>query len=170
MDLRLRPTFVLELNEPCGQLTARLRAGLAGQRVSVKWSRVPGARQEESCDGVFAWIAMPEAERQFFSPWLQLSVMPQGDASTQLHGRFSPKPAVWTGFALAYLFFSCVTFFSLMVGLSQMMVKISPWAFYVTGAAVAVIAALYLVSQTGKGLANRQMVSIRDAIDAALGK
>lgn len=168
MELNLRPTFSLDLPEPCSRVTARLRAGLEAQPVWVKWSRVPGARQEESCEGVFAWIAMPESDRQFFSPWLQLSVMPQPDGSTQLFGRFSPKPAVWTGFALAYLFFGCATFFSGMVGLSQMMVKLTPWAFYVTGASVVIIVALYLVSQTGKGLANRQMASIRAAIDAAV--
>lgn len=168
MVLNLRPTFSLDVPEPCSRVTARLRAGLAAQPVWVKWSRVPGARQEESCDGVFAWIALPESDRQFWSPWLQLSVMPQPDGSTQLFGRFSPKPAVWTGFALAYLFFGCATFFSGMVGLSQMMLKMTPWALYATGTAVAIIAGLYLVSQTGKGLANRQMATIRAAVDSAL--
>jgi hypothetical protein len=170
MELSLRPTFMLDVPEPCARVTERLRTGLDAQPVWVKWSRVPGARQEESCDGVFAWIAMPESDQKFFSPWLQLSVMPQQDGSTQLFGRFSPKPAVWTGFALAYLFFGCVTFFSVMVGLSQLMVKLSPWAFYVTGATALVIVALYAISHTGKALADRQMLTLRAAVDAALAR
>ncbi len=166
MSLQIRPTFDLDLTEPCWSVAERLREGLAAQAVWVRWARVPGAREEKSCENNFVLIAVQEKEQRFWSPWLQISISPN-ETGTHVFGRFSPRPALWTAFALSYLFLACVTFFSLVGAVSQMMVRQSPWLFYVTLSSSILMLLLWLVSQTGKHLADKQMIRLRTAVNAA---
>ncbi len=167
MALELRPTFTVDLTEACNIVAERLRVGLDARRVLTRWARVPGARTEASCAGTFVWIAMPNHQQRFWSPWLQVSVIPT-QAGTQLFGRFSPRPAVWTAFALSYLFLCCVIFFSSMIGLAQLMLRYHAWGFWISGIALVVVGILWWISQTGKRLAEAQMRSLRESFDAAL--
>ncbi|MFT3784552.1 MAG: hypothetical protein QM770_00110 [Tepidisphaeraceae bacterium] len=167
MPLRLRPTFTIDLPDQCSAVTERLRAGLERQPVWAKSARLPGARADRPCDGTFVWVAMPAGQQKFFSPWLQLCIQ-STDTGTQLFGRFSPKPEVWTAFALAYLFLSCVTFFSGMLGLVLLNLGDTPWPLWITACSVIGIIAMYVASQTGKTLADEQMDAIRSAVDHAL--
>ncbi|HEX8915895.1 MAG TPA: hypothetical protein VF796_26310 [Humisphaera sp.] len=170
MALELRPTFTIDLAVPCAEATDRLRAALAGGPLVTTWARLPGASTERACDGTFVWVAPPAETQRLFSPWLQLSISPaEAGGGTKLFGRFSPRPDVWTAFALSYLLLTCVTFFGSVIGLSQVLVRHDPWAFWVGGAAAATLAGLYAASQIGQRLAAGQMTEIRAEIEAALG-
>lgn len=167
MALELRPTFTVDLPAPCVEITTRLRDGLQQRPVWTKWARVPGARSEQPCEGTYVYIAVPPERQRFWSPWLQLSINPT-ESGTQLFGRFSPKPEVWTAFALSYLFLGCVVFFSAMFGLAQRMLGQGGWSLSVTALAGVLLMVLFLASQIGKGLARQQMAELRDVLDAAL--
>lgn len=167
MSLELRPTFTIDVDEACTRVVDRLRSELGRSSVFTRWARVPGARSDSDCGGTFVWIAPCVEEQRFWSPWLQLSVLPH-ESKTQLFGRFSPKPAVWTAFALSYLFLACVMFFGCMLGLAQMMVKTHTWGFWTSAAAAALTVLLWWVSQTGKRLALEQMQNLRVILDTAL--
>jgi hypothetical protein len=167
MALELRPTFTIDLAESCGDVTSRLRDGLESRPVWTQWARVPGARSEQPCEGTYVYIALPVERQRFWSPWLQLSIKSH-ESGTQIFGRFSPKPEVWTAFALSYLFLGCVVFFSAMFGLAQRMLGLGGWSLSVTALACVMLVALFLASQIGKGLARQQMAEIRGALDEAL--
>jgi hypothetical protein len=169
MALELRPTFTVDLPESCAVVTERLRAALAASALITKWARLPGARPEQASEGTFVLIAPSENEQKLFSPWLHLSIN-RTETGTQLFGRFSPRPAVWTAFAMAYLFLACVMFFSAMVGVSMTMLNQPAWPLWITGGAAALLAGLYVASQTGQRLAARQMEGIRGVIDQAIRK
>lgn len=168
MAIEVRPTFTLDVPARCAAVTERLRVGLERQPVWTRWARLPGARAEQAHDGTYVLIAPPEDRQQFFSPWLQVSIQPQPDGSTQLFGRFGPRPAVWTAFAFSYLFFGCVMFFAAMGGLAQLTIGVTPWALWITLAAAAVCGGLFWASQVGQRLARGQMAGLREAVDAAL--
>lgn len=169
MSLELRPTFSVDLDEPCTVVAERLRAGLERQPVWTKWSRVPGARIERSCGDTFVLVAVPEKQQRFYSPWLQVSIHPR-EQGTHLFGRFGPRPAVWSAFLLSYLFCACVGFFSLMWALSQMVLGGRPWAGWITLGAVTVAGLLWWASQIGKRLADEQMATLRRAFDQAVSR
>jgi hypothetical protein len=167
MALEIRPTFTIDLPERCAAVTERLRDGLTRQPVLTKWARLPGARSEMPCDGTFVLIAPPEAEQRFFSPWLQL-VISRTETGTQLFGRFSPRPAVWTAYTLSYLFLACVAFFSLMLAVSQWLTGLSAWAFWITLGALLAAGIMWWIAQVGQRLAREQMQTLRTQVDAAL--
>jgi hypothetical protein len=167
VSLELRPTFTIDVDESCDRVVKRLQIRLAATELFTRWARVPGARTDDNCSGTFVWIAPPTNKQRFWSPWLQLSVLPLGD-KTQLFGRFSPKPAVWTAFALSYLFLACVMFFGCMLGLAQVMVKTHAWGFWTTAGAAVLTMILWWISQTGKRLADEQMRAIRAHLESAL--
>jgi hypothetical protein len=168
MAIELRPTFAVDLPETSDVVAERLHVGLADRPVWTRWARVPGARAEAPSGHHFVWIAVPESQQRLFSPWLQLSIFTHAQGS-HLFGRFSPKPTVWTVFALSYLFLSCVAFFSLIGGIGQWMIERSPWMWWITLGALALLVTLYVISMTGQRLACRQMLAIRQAIDECLG-
>lgn len=167
VSLELRPTFTIDLDEACTRVVDRIRAGLDRTNLFSRWARVPGARHDADCAGTFVWIAPAPEQQRFWSPWLQLSILPH-EGKTQLFGRFSPKPAVWTAFALSYLFLSCVMFFGCMLGLAQVMVRTHAWGFWASAGAVVLTSILWWVSQTGKRLADAQMQVIRAHLQRAL--
>jgi hypothetical protein len=167
VSLELRPTFPIDVDEGCTRVVERLRVQLGKTTLFARWARVPGARADDECAGTFVWIAPPVNEQRFWSPWLQLSVLPHA-GRTQLFGRFSPRPAVWTAFALSYLFLTCVAFFGCMLGLAQLMIRTHAWGFWPTLGAGGLILILWWVSQTGKRLADQQMGTLRDAVENAV--
>jgi TM2 domain-containing membrane protein YozV len=168
MSPRFRPTFTLDLSEPCAVITRRLRSGLGGGQLVVKWARLPGGRTEQAEDGTFVLIAPPAARQRLFSPWLQLSIRPSG-GGTELFGRFSPRPDVWTAFAMSYLLLACVTFFAAVFGVSQLLVKQPAWGLWTAAATGATLGILWLCSVIGQRLAAGQMGEIREAVERAAG-
>jgi hypothetical protein len=111
---------------------------------------------------------MPENQQRFWSPWLQVSILPH-ERGTQLFGRFSPRPAVWTAFALSYLFLACVAFFSCMFGLSQLILRQHAWGFWIALGATLVFTVMWWASQVGQRLADQQMHALRETFDRVIG-
>lgn len=163
MPLKLRPTFSVDLPRPSREVAEELRVGLEKEQIWTRWSRAAMGGNAPTGDDSFAMLALPEEQQRLWSPWLQLCIN-ASDKGTHLFGRFSPRPAVWTAVALSYLFLFCILFFSSMAGIAQVLVKQSPWMFWITSCAALTMVILWAVAQAGKALANDQMHTLRDAV------
>ena len=155
----VRPTFELPLTEPVDravdQLAAALQRDAADHPVEVLGQHVV--------------LTIPPGDRHFWSPWLTMEAAPAGTGST-LHGRFSPKPAVWTGFMFAYITLTTAGCFGLMFAASLAIIGRPAWLAMLLGV-LALLAAfgMYIAAQIGQGLAREQMdqlhTLVHDAID-----
>ena len=77
----------------------------------------------------FVDIHIRQADRHFWSPWLNVEVEPLEGEQTGcfVHGRFGPHPNVWTLFMMLYGVLSMLSFAALMWGLSKLMAGEYAW-------------------------------------------
>ncbi len=165
---RMRPSFTLEVacrGEDAMQiLGARLAANPHG--VEGSFSRRHGV------------LCMPEANRRFWSPCLDLTIE---EIATSLHGRsplvrvwgtFSPRPEIWTSFVFAIGTLAIAAFAGLFFGIAQILSGHPPWA-WVWGVpllAPVLAAGLYVSALVGQGLAADDMHRMRAYVEACLGE
>ena len=153
----IRPTFEhpLELTE--AQTIAALSAAFEADRV-----------HPFQIQGKHILVTVPPAARHFWSPYLSMEV-DEREHGTVLHGRFSPKPTIWTGFMLSYIALTTAGCFGLMFGGSQMIVGHSPaLAFLLAVFFLLAALGMYLASQIGQKLARAQMAELHTLILTAL--
>ncbi len=170
MSLELRPTFTLGLDEPTGAVLRRLRAQMHAPGVEVRWARQPGGGAPSSVreDQDHVVLCVDVATRHFWSPWLMLDIA-QHDGGTHLHGRFSPHPSVWTGYAFCYLTLTAIGFFSLIFAwASQLSGSGRPSVGLIAPVCALIAFAMWWVSQVGQRLARDEMVLLRACVDAGL--
>ena len=87
------------------------------------------------------------------------------DREVVLHGRFSPRPNVWTGFMAVYGVLSLVGLGGVMLGWAQTTVDEYPWGFWLGPAALALIAFVYGAAVIGQGLTQDEMYLLRNFVD-----
>lgn len=95
-------------------------------------------------------LFVPESERRFWSPWLQVEVLPDAQGA-QLVGRFGPEPRVWGLFVAiwAVLVFGWIG--GVMYGSVQLSLGWPP-----TGFAVAALSTLGLIGSCGVNIAGQR--------------
>ena len=113
-----------------------------------------------------AVVEMRDAERTFWSPYLNLEVEDEPDGSA-IRGRFSPHPNVWTMFMAGYILLAIVALGGLSYGMVQYTLGQSPWALLIAPAAVAFFGFVYGATLIGQGLGAEQMYTMRSLIDRA---
>ncbi|QKK09520.1 MAG: hypothetical protein HND58_16020 [Planctomycetota bacterium] len=92
-------------------------------------------------------------------------------AGSVLHARFSPKPAIWTGFMLSYISLITAGCFGLMFAASFLVIGRSAWLSLVLGCACLALAlGMYAAAQVGQRLAHAQMAELRDLVHDALAE
>lgn len=154
----IRPTLDLTLANPPERAVADLRAALER-----------AGRHPFSMTGGHVQIHTPREDRRFFTPMLTLEIQPAtGGAS--VHARFSPRPAVWTGFMLGYIALITSASFAAMFALALGMLG-GAWAPAGLGAGALGLAAgaVYMASLAGQRLARPQMESLMDLVAGAWG-
>ncbi|MCA9634183.1 MAG: hypothetical protein KC766_41345 [Myxococcales bacterium] len=169
MSLGFRPTFHFEVTCSSREVRKRLHARLAEMPVVLGVTQIPGGGAGGDLASDHLTLSIPEADRHFWSPWLNLEIVPHGNG-TQLSGRFSPHPSVWTGFMFAYLALSVLTFFALVFAAALSMSGGAPWTLGLAGLCVAAMILLWWASQVGQRLALSQMEELRGILDGALGE
>ncbi len=167
-SLHHRPTFALRVPAAAESVQIRLQQRLVDPRLEVTWARTPGAAAASDRTETHVLITFRADHRHFWSPWLHLDLQVE-EHQTRVHGRFSPHPSVWTGFAFGYMSLAVVTFFALVFGYSQTVVGTSPVALAVIPVAVAIAALMWWSAQIGQRLAREQMTQIRALLEEALG-
>lgn len=156
----LRPTFRLNLDRPPERAAAALEA-----LTSEQGGPFPG-----QSTGSHVTLTIARGERHFWSPWLHLELTPSATdpARTDLFGRFSPAPSIWTGFMLTYIALFTLGLFAAVWAMAQVMLEGPPTALWVVLLTVVIAAAMLVSARIGQGLALDQMARLREAVGRAL--
>lgn len=165
---RMRPSFILEV--PCRFRDAmeilRDRLGDNPQGVEGSFSSKHGV------------LCMPETDRRFWSPCLDLTLdevtdrvgssAPSRPETVKVWGTFSPRPEIWTGFVFAIGTLVIVSLASLFFGVAQLMLAHPPWALVVPVVATLLGGAIYTSALVGQGLSADDMYQMRAYVEACL--
>ncbi len=116
----------------------------------------------------YAELHVPDADRHFWSPRLQLTFDERADG-TLVHCTFRPEPGVWTGFVFAHSVLGTLALIGLSLGLAQWTLGQPPLALLATPLAAALSLALYVGALLGHRLGHEQMCMLRRELDRALG-
>ena len=113
-----------------------------------------------------AVVLVRDAQRTFWSPYLNLEVEDEPDGSA-IRGRFSPHPNVWTMFMGVYILVAIAALGGFSYGIVQLILGQSPWAFWIVPASIALFGFVYGATLIGQGLGAEQMYVMRSLIDRA---
>ena len=106
-------------------------------------------------------------QQHFWSPQLSLDVK-EKDEKTFLVGMYGPSPKVWTMFMFFYMGAGIIGLFSLLFGLVQWSLNMNPYGLWVALTAIILEVIFYFVAQTGKQLAEKQMIHLDNEINSLL--
>lgn len=162
----MRPTFELRVPLPRDAVVQHLGALLERDEHPVRGSGV----------GHHLLVTVPERDRHFWSPWLSIEVHDddddeRGDApadGARVEGRFSPSPAIWTGFMMTWIALATLAFFVVVFGVAQWMMDHDPSALIFLALLAPLAVALYWSSRVGQRLAHDQMHELYDTLTGAL--
>ena len=157
--LKLRPTFSISLKTDSNVAWARIQ-----ETVDSHSEEIQGQFR-----GHHAIIAIVEKNRHFWSPWLNLEIR-KSETGDEIHGRFSPHPSIWTGFAFSYLSLAFISLFGLIYGCSQLLMDATPFGFLITPLCALLALVLWGVGQIGQGLAKEDMAFIRNVIERGVDR
>jgi len=113
-----------------------------------------------------AVVQMRDAERTFWSPYLNLEVEDEPDGSA-IVGRFSPHPNVWTMFMAIYILLALTALGGLSYGIVQYTLGQTPWSLWIVPAALGLYGFVYGATLIGQGLGAEQMYTMRSLVDRA---
>ncbi len=155
--LKMQPTFTVDLATDTEETVARLRQAIA---------------HPELCDhamsaGTCFDFCIAPAQRRFWSPHLSIQVSPL-ESGSQLFGRFSPRPEIWTMFMAIYGVVFILMFAGAIYGYVQWMLGDAPWGIVLLPVGGTVIGGLHAASLVGQNLSADQMRLLRDRLDQAL--
>lgn len=149
----VRPTFEISLTVPPERAMAMVQHAFEAD-----------TRHPHQVRGPHVVLTVPPEARHFWSPWLTMEVSP-AEAGSVFHGRFSPKPAVWTGFMFGYITLVTAGTFGLMFAVSLAIIGKSAWLASVCSIVFFLAAAgMYLASQIGQRLAREQIIELHSMI------
>ncbi|QEG43627.1 hypothetical protein [Roseimaritima ulvae] len=156
-SLRLQPTFTVDVPSDAEQTIAALRTAIADDELSEH------AMAAGTC---FEFFIAPTQQR-FWSPHLSIQISPR-DPGSQLFGRFSPRPEIWTMVMAIYGVVLIFMFAAAIYGYVQWMLGTAPWALTVLPIGVIVIGSLHAASLVGQNLSSDQMHLLRSRLDRAI--
>jgi len=156
---RMRPKFVVELPLPADEAIVRIRHGLD----------TPELRETTMAAGRHAEFHVEVSERKVWSPRLTVRIEEALDGAT-LHGRFSPRADVWTGFMFVYFLVVFLILFGATLGYVQQVSVETPWGYWAIPVGLAVIAGIHGLSYLGQRKAGEQMRELRRRLDAVLSR
>ena len=156
---RMRPKFNLELPIPADEAIHGIREGLD----------TPGLRESTMAAGQFAEFLVDRSERKIWSPRLEVRIE-DASAGASLHGRFAPRPDVWTGFMFVYFLAWCAGVFGATLGYVQQASRESPWGYWAVPVGLLIAAGIHAASYVGQRLAVDQMRELRGRLDSVLSR
>jgi len=113
-------------------------------------------------------VLTPSAETwHLWSPWLHIEIE-DADTGSLIRAKFGPHPNLWTSFMFGYFTLGSTVFFAGFFAAAQMFTGQSPWAWWITGAAVLGLIAMWVTAKVGQGLSFEQMHLLRNRLDETL--
>jgi hypothetical protein len=158
MKTQLRPTFAIEVLQHHDDVMARIR-----ERV-----KLPSCRARVLSAGSCVEFYVEDVEKRLWSPYLSVQAQPQSDR-TVLHGRFSPRPEVWTLVMFLYSLNAFLAVLGAMFGYGQWAIDRTPWAWIFVPVGLLLIVSIHVASVVGQRWSEDQMQQLRSCLDIALG-
>jgi hypothetical protein len=154
---RLRPTFEIELADSREQVISKLESA----------HRMAEHRDHFLLYGEYGELHLPPAEHRLWSPHLSFYVMERGNDSV-IHGRFAPRPDIWTVVWIAYLLAAFSAFFAAMFSASQWQVNERAWGLWLLLISIAIFCTIYIVAHFGQQWSADQMQALRNRLESIL--
>lgn len=118
----------------------------------------------------YVCLRIPEEDRHYWSPRLNLSIDPTEDGKTHVIGLYGPNANVWSTFLYSYLLTGSVALFSGIFGVIQWKLgSAAPWGLWVFGVAVLIAIGLYVLAQFGQKLGSDQTYHLHQVYESAIG-
>jgi hypothetical protein len=161
---RMRPRFFVDVSCGAEPIMDALRSG--------------GADRGRSIEGHFSvrhgTLMMPEADRQFWSTRLDLTVDEEHTGAdgttvpTRVFGVFCPNPEIWQVYVFAMGTLAVLGICGLIYGFVQLALGHLPWALLVPLLCALIGALVYTSTLVGQGLAAPEMYELRSYLDDRL--
>lgn len=146
-----RPRFKHQVPWSQAELKAQLQAHLDQPDAPVTGHAV----------GHHLYLKLPQAERHFWTPQLDVELEDLPTGGTLVRGLIGPTPAVWTRFVFLYAFSGFVVLFGMITGVPQWMLDKTPMGLWVMGLGTAMLGGVYLIAQSGKHIGAAQTAVLR---------
>ena len=114
-----------------------------------------------------AYLQLARERRSLLSPYLNIQLRDE-DEGTVLLCRFTPHPAVWTGFMAVYGVLAMLALAGLMFGWAQITVDEYPWGFWAVPICLGLFVFVYGAAVIGQGLTADQMHEMRRVVERSL--
>ena len=118
----------------------------------------------------FLCLRIPENDRHFWSPRLNLSFDQTEEGKTQITGIYGPNANVWSIFLYSYLTLGSAALFSGVLSISQWAIDAKPWGLWIFAPATVGIVALYFIAQFGQKLGAQQTFQLHQTYETAVGE
>lgn len=159
-SFRLRPRFshVIDLSIEAAREQIVNQARQQADRCNVK--SFPG----------FVSLHVLEKDSHYWSPWLSLSLEPEGDGRTCIVGTYGPNTNVWSAFLYGYMLLGSVGLFSGMLGACQLCLHMRPWGLWIFTVMALIMAGMYVSAQLGQKIGAQQTFQLHQIYEVAVGE
>lgn len=118
----------------------------------------------------FVCLRIPEPERHFWSPRLNVSIDPEEGGGTRVEGVYGPNANLWSIFLYSSLLLASTTIFGGCIGFAQHALGRPCWGLWIFGASLALGLALWLFAQFGQKLGANQTYRLHQLYESAMGR
>lgn len=129
-----------------------------------------GGRVELKSFPDYLCLRIPEKDRHFWSPRLNLSLETTEDGKTRIKGTYGPNGNVWALYLYGYLIVGSLGSFAGILGFCQWMLGNHPWGMWIFAVMLAAAAAMYVMAQFGQKLGARQTFLLHQTYESAVGQ
>ena len=128
-----------------------------------------GGRVEMKSFPDYLCLRIPERDRHFWSPRLNLSLESTDEGRTVIEGIYGPNGNVWALYLYGYLIVGSIGLFSGILGFCQWTLGNHPWGLWIFAVMLTAAVSLYLVAQVGQKLAAWQTFLLHQTYESAIG-
>lgn len=158
-ELEFRPRF--RFATPLSTGTVRERIGDKVLRANPKGLVLDGS-------GGHMTLRYPMTARRSWTPEMSVDVEDQ-DGVTIVRCLIGPAPNIWMMFVGGYIFWSFFAIVGITLGVSQQVVKETPWGYWLLVPALIGSVIMFGMVQEGKRRSHHEMRELKTFVDEALG-
>lgn len=159
-SFRIRPAFSHVMEFDTEETRLRIVGRVEETEALCEFKSFPG----------FVCLRVPEQDRHFWSPRLNISLDAQDDGNTHVQGTYGPNANMWSSFLYGYLIVGSVGLFSGIFGSCQAVLGMQPWGLWIFGGMLAIGTGMYLMARMGRKLGARQMILLHRIYETAVGR
>ena len=158
-SFRIKPRFKHQTKLTYKELEVMIKEGLEKEESGCEYQLIIGAMR----------IKIPEADRHFWSPELNLS-FEEEDGKAEIVGSYGPSAGTWTVIVAGYAFLSLLTFFIGIYGSARLSVGLSGTILWFLPLFLVLGLALYIAGQFGQKLGAEQMYQLHFFYQKIIGE